>query len=261
MLTVGSSPVDHKTPTPERPRLSGESLVRVENIERSAEKMLAERARVYTPGDPSFFPSVTNIQAGGHRVIDLVCDYAEAIIKGYLAEYERLGLEDIPGILRGYVFPEVRNRAQLKWAAWLLAVGIGCAGNRSKLLTTDKTDGGPEVRARFSRRRRDPDLTVKVRELHARFQNELQAALSVDRLGPRQRDLSNRRSEDASAAAKREYLRRQMDSKGLSALDLAKSAVLDYKTVRAYLGGTRKAYASTRQKVAKALELDVDDLP
>lgn len=257
-MLVASRPVPPKTSLPKRPRLSGESLARVEDIERSVENALAERVRVYTSVNPGFFPSVANIQSGGHRVIDLICGYAEASIDAHAAEYQRTGLEEVPAIVQAHIIPEIRNRAQSRWAAWLVGVGIARAGHVAKV-TTDQT-GGPKVRARFSRRRADPDLVAKLRELGARFDEQLETALSANGSHPCQEQPLHRGSDDQRQVATRQYLRRQMKAKGWSALDLAKHAGLDFKTVKAYLDGKRSPYNSTLQRMASALGLKIEDL-
>jgi DNA-binding Xre family transcriptional regulator len=49
--------------------------------------------------------------------------------------------------------------------------------------------------------------------------------------------------------------------KGWSSLDLAKESEVDFHTVQGYLSGKRKSYSSTLKKLAKALDVSVDDLP
>jgi lambda repressor-like predicted transcriptional regulator len=64
-----------------------------------------------------------------------------------------------------------------------------------------------------------------------------------------------------SKQQRRDYLLKLMDTKGWSAVRLAQEAKLDYKTVKAYTGGTRKATSSTRSAIAVALGVNVETLP
>ena|SRR5579862_7008330 len=52
-----------------------------------------------------------------------------------------------------------------------------------------------------------------------------------------------------------------VEKKGWSIFDLAKHSEVDFHTVQSYLSGKRKSYSSTRMKLAKALSVDIHDLP
>ena len=109
------------------PRLPTEAHINIETAERQARKIVSDQGRPYSPANPQFRLTFQNIFDGGVKVIDHICEYAEAVFDANAKEYLRLGPASIRSstVLKQWVGPQVERSASNLWGAWLFAAMSG----------------------------------------------------------------------------------------------------------------------------------------
>jgi lambda repressor-like predicted transcriptional regulator len=102
-------------------------------------------------------------------------------------------------------------------------------------------------------------------ELHHQFRQRI-AHWTAEVLKRMREGMATDRISQSDVTPSREEERKSLvmpilRERGWSILDLANESKLDFHTVKSYLSGKRKSYSSTLKKLAKALNVNVDNFP
>jgi hypothetical protein len=109
----------------------------------------------------------------------------------------------------------------------------------------------------------DPHRSIEADRIRAQAEaavKQLRTALALRGKLPGS-DASPQKPANAKAINRRSNVESLLKKQGLSILDWAKAAKVDFHTANSYLRGLRNPYASTRKKLADALNIDVNELP
>ena len=176
------------------PRLTTESLRRIEHSKRELLERAVKDISPYSPSHPDFHFREPDIDRCGLRVIDYLCALAEALFDAGAAEYAKCDPQSVntQDILQSLVLPDVTNQVHRLWDKWwdnLLEM----------LLDKYKRGGVDQAHSGFFKLYEkysalDPPESSNVAQLSDRYNEILKAAVN-DRIAYWQRDTDERRNE------------------------------------------------------------------